>query len=152
MSVVQFGHPEAFVRSPDSLNATIVFSGVIGPLVQVRASNIIVLFNEPSVTKIFQVFFADRVRIVSGKKHIAIVCWFLSSLRFIGSIFAAVKGFQMVTLAQYEAEWKWLLTTVLAVGAAVDVTVAVSLCYYLNQQKTGSLKRSGCLNLENATA
>lgn len=36
MTVVQYGHPELLEFVPDSLNAAILLSGLVGPLQQVR--------------------------------------------------------------------------------------------------------------------
>lgn len=86
------------------------------------------IFIEADILKIF---FAERVRIVSGKYYIPVICWVLSSVRGIMTLVAMVGALQMVTLEQYQKDSKWLLASILSIGAAVDLVVAGSLSYYL---------------------
>ena len=69
------------------------------------------------------------------------LCWTLSLVRFVLSTLAAVKGIQMTTIQQYQTQWKWLLTTVLALSVADDVIIAAALCYYLSKQKEQSIQQ-----------
>ncbi|KAF8148391.1 hypothetical protein B0H34DRAFT_802933 [Crassisporium funariophilum] len=125
LTINQYGNPKALIKPPHTLFLAIVFSGVIGPVVQA--------------------FFAERVRVVSGKLIIPIICWTLSAVRLGMSAAAAGEAFQMTSLSSFQKEFKWLLTTVLAVGCAVDVLVAGALCYYLNQQKSNSHERTAIM-------
>ncbi|KAF9471161.1 hypothetical protein BDN70DRAFT_784519, partial [Pholiota conissans] len=122
MVIIGYGNPSFLLRSPNTLSLAIIFSGIIGPIVQV--------------------FFAERVRIVSeGNLIIPIFCWTLSSLRLTLSLIAAGKGLEMTNLAQFQAKWEWLLTAVLSIGVAVDLVIAASLCYYLTKRKAQSMER-----------
>lgn len=47
----------------------------------------------------------------------------------------------MITLEQFESDWQWLITFVLAIGASVDLLLAVSLCFYLKKRRDSSFKR-----------
>ncbi|CAA7270139.1 unnamed protein product [Cyclocybe aegerita] len=125
LTISHYGDPRALVRPPSTLFLAIIFSGVIGPLVQA--------------------FFAERVRVVSGQLIIPIICWTLSAVRLAMSLVAASEAFQMTTLAQYQKEWKWLLTTVLAIGAAVDIIVAAALCYHLRIQRSNSHEKTAMM-------
>ncbi|KAF8148435.1 hypothetical protein B0H34DRAFT_737033 [Crassisporium funariophilum] len=115
LTISNYGHPEALVKPPVSLFLAIILSGVLAFVVQG--------------------FFAERVRIVSGKRLIPIICWVLVGIQYIMHLVAAAEAFKMTTLAEYEKEWKWLISSMLAVGAAVDLIIAAVLCYYLKQQK-----------------
>jgi len=42
----------------------------------------------------------------------------------------AVEAFKVDTVTQFEDDWRWLLTTALAIGACNDVIVAAFLCFY----------------------
>ncbi|KAF7360504.1 hypothetical protein MVEN_00781200 [Mycena venus] len=119
-TISDFGHPERLVRAPESLSTAILFSGVVGPCVQA--------------------FFAFRIYRLSRSLWIPCVCWTLSFLRMLGSFSVFVFALQMVTLVAYEAQWGWLLSTILAVGATVDLIIASTLVYLLVQQRENSHK------------
>lgn len=46
---------------------------------------------------------------------------------------AMAEALNMVTLPQYQDEWKWLLSTVLVTGSLIDLVIALSLSYYLKE-------------------
>ncbi|KAF8148434.1 hypothetical protein B0H34DRAFT_802967 [Crassisporium funariophilum] len=125
LTISNYGHPEALIKPPKSLFISVILSGFIGFIVQG--------------------FFAERVRILSKKRLIPIICWLLVTIQYAMHIAAAAEAFKMTSLAQYEKEWKWLLTCVLGIGAAVDLTIAAALCYYLRQQKLNSLARTAIM-------
>ncbi|KAF8879704.1 hypothetical protein BD779DRAFT_1474188 [Infundibulicybe gibba] len=97
---------------------------------------------ETLITTIVQSFFAYRIRLLSGNLYLSSLCWILCFVRFLGGIALAVGGFLDVSressLAEHdyfalEDKFEWLITSVLSVGAAVDLLIAASLCYYLNR-------------------
>jgi hypothetical protein len=53
-----------------------------------------------------------------------------------------VEALLSTSILQFEIDYKWLLTSILAVGAAVDVIIAASLCYYLRQHRATSFQRT----------
>jgi hypothetical protein len=55
---------------------------------------------------------------------------------------AGVEALLSPSIIVYETQFKWLLTFILAVGAAVDVIIAAALCFYLKQHRTTSFKRT----------
>lgn len=55
---------------------------------------------------------------------------------------AFAEALAMDSLAQYESQWGWLLTTILAIGASLDLVIAATLVFYLTQQRSGAYKRS----------
>ncbi|KAJ3512183.1 hypothetical protein NLJ89_g3670 [Agrocybe chaxingu] len=63
-------------------------------------------------------------------------------VRFSMSLVASAEAFRMTTLEQYQEDWKWLLTTVLAMGAATDIIVAAALCFYLRAQRSTSHEKT----------
>ncbi|EPQ58599.1 hypothetical protein GLOTRDRAFT_35895 [Gloeophyllum trabeum ATCC 11539] len=124
-TITDYGHPERLVKTPISLSVSILFSGIVGPLVQS--------------------FFAYRMWVIAGSPYLPICCWSLSGLRFIGSVIAAAEAFRMKSLSQYESQWQWLLTAILAVGAANDVIIASSLSYALNRQRNTVMRETVAL-------
>ncbi|KAF8879711.1 hypothetical protein BD779DRAFT_1627947 [Infundibulicybe gibba] len=95
---------------------------------------------ETLITAIVQSFFAYRIRALSGNMYICGVCWIFCFLRSLGGIALAVESFLDVPREPnyfvLQDTFGWLITAALSVGAAVDVLIAVSLCYYLQQLMT----------------
>ncbi|KAJ6546339.1 hypothetical protein B0H10DRAFT_1736755, partial [Mycena sp. CBHHK59/15] len=120
-TISDYGHPEHLVRAPESLSTAILFSGVVGPCVQA--------------------FFSFRIYMLSKSLYIPCICWTLSFLRMVGSVAVFILALQMVSLASYEAQWGWLLNTILAIGAAVDLIIASTLVYLLSKQRDLAHKR-----------
>ncbi|CAA7271867.1 unnamed protein product [Cyclocybe aegerita] len=117
--VCHFGNVDAMLRPPGSLYLAVILSGLIAPVVQM--------------------FFAERLRVVSGGRVlIPLICWTLSLVRFAMSLVTGIKAYRLTTIWEFTAEWKWLMTTLLCIGAAVDILVAVSLCYYLREKRDQS--------------
>ena|ERR1700733_11863029 len=91
---------------------------------------------------VVQAWFANRVRKLSGKIYIPIICWLLSFLRGVATIAAGVEALLATSVIAYVVQFRWLLTFILAVGAAVDVIIAAALCFYLKQHRATSFKRT----------
>ncbi|KAJ7302612.1 hypothetical protein DFH08DRAFT_826495 [Mycena albidolilacea] len=98
------------------------------------------MFSAP-IYAVVQVFFANRVRIVSGHCNIMLLCCFLSLLRF-----ACSMGMLVVTLqhglAILQVKYRWLMAAGLSLGATVDVIIAVSMCCCLWQLRRSMFHRS----------
>src|ERR1700761_6247173 len=84
-----------------------------------------------------QAFFAYRIRLLSGRIHISVVCWTLCILRFIGGMGVAAVTFLDVPREpdgfQVQAQYGWLITLTLNVGVVVDVLITAALCFYIRQ-------------------
>ncbi|KDR74781.1 hypothetical protein GALMADRAFT_280165 [Galerina marginata CBS 339.88] len=110
-AVVGYGNPNFLLNAPTAFNVAIGISGVISTLVQT--------------------FFADRIRVLSEKLFIPVVCWTLSLVRLGTAFLTMSEAIKTPAVIPFAVEWKWLVVLTLAVGLAVDVTIAVSLSYYL---------------------
>ncbi|KAJ3858910.1 hypothetical protein EV359DRAFT_68620 [Lentinula novae-zelandiae] len=115
VTVSRYGDLTSLIHTPSSLNASILFSGFIAPLAQT--------------------YFAFRIWKLSKSPFIPCLCIALAFLRLLGSVVAAVQAFKMTTIIEYELQWKWLLTCILAVGASVDVIIALTLVFNLKNQR-----------------
>jgi hypothetical protein len=82
-----------------------------------------------------QGFFAYRIRGISGRSQITIMCWSLSFLLLVWSTLIGTESIVAIDQVHYQARWSWLITTTLAVSVFVDVTIAASLSYYLLARK-----------------
>ncbi|KAJ7477003.1 hypothetical protein B0H11DRAFT_1917415 [Mycena galericulata] len=70
-----------------------------------------------------KVFFADRVRILSGHLLVPLFCVCVATL---------VTPF----IPEFKAKWDWLLLSSIPISTSVDVVVAISLCTLLWQRHT----------------
>jgi hypothetical protein len=92
------------------------------------------------LTKALQIFFANRVRVLSGRWLIASIFWALILVRAA----MAITGFGRVLHAprwsEFAAQTPWFFGSVLGIGAGTDVLVAASQCYYLWQMRVGGIQ------------
>jgi len=120
-SVMQFGQ-NSFVGDspiPWALRGSLVLAGLIDVIVQAC--------------------FAYRVKLLSGRWMIPIVCWVLAVVRLVTIILQAVlSGPDSVVM--YLIEFRKLLVATIAAGSLLDITVAFALCYYLIQAEGGLSK------------
>jgi len=122
MTIIDVDNPLKFISPPKSLDASILFSAFIGPLVQA--------------------WFAYRVLRLSGKLYIPVLCWFLSFVRCVATVAVGVEALLSASVHNFEMRLKWLLTFILAIGAAVDVIIAGSLCYFFRRLRATSFKKT----------
>ncbi|KAG6872891.1 hypothetical protein C0995_005596 [Termitomyces sp. Mi166 len=82
-----------------------------------------------------QSYFSYRIYRVGEKLCLPILCWFLSLLRLGAGLALAIESYFNVPHAQnailVTRSFGWLITLVATIGAAVDVLIAASLCYYI---------------------
>ncbi|KAF8879700.1 hypothetical protein BD779DRAFT_1676240 [Infundibulicybe gibba] len=95
------------------------------------------LLLETLITAIVQTFFAYRIRSLSGNLYVSSLCWILCFVRFLGGIALTIENFLDIPHEPDYFVFKdtagWLVALVLSVGAAGDLIIAASLCYYLNR-------------------
>lgn len=89
-----------------------------------------------------QAWFAYRVLRFSGQFYIPVICWFLSFLRCVATFTVAIAAIQAPSIVDFIHKWKWLLIFILTVGAAVDIIIAASLCFYLGRYKERGFRRT----------
>ncbi|KAJ7782238.1 hypothetical protein DFH07DRAFT_789916 [Mycena maculata] len=113
---------EHLADPPHSLEMTLLFYAIIFTLVQG--------------------FFAHRVRVVSGKWLIPIICWTLTFVRVIADLAIMGIEWRSPTLSVLQLRYKWLLTASLACGMTVDFVVAVAMCYWLQKIRGSAFKQT----------
>ncbi|CAK5278943.1 unnamed protein product [Mycena citricolor] len=112
LTVTFYGQPQHIESPPHSLQMTILFSAPIYFIVQI--------------------FFANRIRALTGRWPITVICWFLTLLRAVCTLaILAVTLRPGATITQLEGQFQWLLTVALSLGVAVDVIIAAALCHCL---------------------
>ncbi|PPQ82902.1 hypothetical protein CVT26_007539 [Gymnopilus dilepis] len=108
--VSKYGNPAAVVDLPTPLSVAVAFNGVIEPLVQG--------------------FFAYRVFVVTKRIWIPGACLGLSTLRGALIFTAAAVALRSQTLIEFKTRYNWLVTTLLCLGTALDLVVALTLMYH----------------------
>lgn len=115
------------------------FGGTAGPLVQVSIINIYV--NTIWLQYTSQAFFTTRVAKCFNKPYLAILCWTLTFLRFLSSMWLASVSINSGPLSQFQARWQWLLTAGLILEACIDLLIAASLCLFLVKSRHHSVHK-----------
>ncbi|KAJ7469777.1 hypothetical protein B0H11DRAFT_1194019 [Mycena galericulata] len=120
---------------------TVVLAGV--PELEKPANSYSLSLNpvfETLITALVQSFFAYRLRVLSGRRHISLVCWGLAFLRFVGGMALAAEGFLDVPREPdyfvLQEHYTWLITSALGVGTVLDFLIAVLLCVYIRKLYT----------------
>lgn len=74
---------------------------------------------------------------MSGRWELAILCWTLSVLRYAFSLVATAKEIQVGNQIEFNAQFKWIIILVLAVGAVNDILIAAGLSLFLSKSRSG---------------
>ncbi|EJD39325.1 hypothetical protein AURDEDRAFT_146607 [Auricularia subglabra TFB-10046 SS5] len=116
--IVGFGDYAALEETVWSLEASVLFTGVIAVTVQS--------------------FFSLRVRRITESLILALVCWTLALLRF---AFTTSIGIRVIAAGSFavvaKPSFKWQVVASLCFGAASDVAVAGCICGGLMRRKSG---------------
>lgn len=135
-TIVYYGDMAGYSRYPYMGVATIL-SGIITMLVHVCPP---LFTNRPPFSQPSrQLFFALRVwkSLPSPFCYIGAFCATATIVRGAGGAFLGTQVIKAKTLAEYRTANGWLIATLLATGAAIDLIIAVSMLYWLisNRQK-----------------
>ncbi|KII83840.1 hypothetical protein PLICRDRAFT_443804 [Plicaturopsis crispa FD-325 SS-3] len=123
LTIKDFGQPEKLLANQPGVLLSFIVGGIVGPAVQ-------------------SLIFAYRIRKASGNLRIALGCWALSAVRFSGCLAGTVGGFRAVNTVTFIAQWRALFIALLAISTSIDVTVAVSLCYYFRSERGRAMRRT----------
>ncbi|TFK72781.1 hypothetical protein BDN72DRAFT_281523 [Pluteus cervinus] len=91
-------------KSPIGFNLAFLFSGTVTSLA----------------------YFTYRIRVVTERQWPACICWALSTIRFVGTIWLAALLF-VIPMEDLPVKWSPLATTVWLIGAFADVVITTSL-------------------------
>lgn len=101
--------------------------------------------NLPSVNifRLTQSFSAYRLTRVLPRPYSLIgwICMVLGILRFVASVYLANIAMHATDITHYAGKQGWLISCLLAVGAAIDVTIALSMLWYLTGKRREGLER-----------
>ncbi|KAF8580007.1 hypothetical protein K439DRAFT_1637393 [Ramaria rubella] len=116
LTVTNYGQPSAIENTPWSLAMTIPLTSFVGSTVQV--------------------FFAYRVRVLSGRMILPIIAWTGAILRLGFGVTLGVVVVKSQTIPRFFQHFRWLVDAQLSLDAAVDILNTGSLCYYLLCRRT----------------
>ncbi|KII83837.1 hypothetical protein PLICRDRAFT_443514 [Plicaturopsis crispa FD-325 SS-3] len=119
MTVKDFSRPSSLITPPLGTDICILVAGTISALTQA--------------------FFARRIRILSGRLPLAIMCWALCVARFAISFMATVESFGTTTWIVYIAGGRWTSVSLLGASVFTDLLIAGSLCYYLLRERSRAI-------------
>ncbi|KAJ6606145.1 hypothetical protein DFH09DRAFT_3018 [Mycena vulgaris] len=125
MTADDFGHPERFVRMPQTFMVAVLFSALIAAFVQG--------------------FFAFRIYRLSRLLYIPCLSWTLSLVRLICSLVVFATGLYMTTLQEFEAQSRHLLVTVWSVSALNDLLIAGTLVHWLHRLRGNPETRTAAM-------
>ena len=136
-------HGQVIDSIPKSLRASYLFSGAVGPVVQVSIICLPILVNHFHLNRPPQAFFATRVSKCFAKPYLGILCWILTICRILSGFVSTGISFRMwQTLAQFKTRrWHPALTMGLILEASVDILVATSLCYFFLKSRYQSVHK-----------
>ncbi|KIM42484.1 hypothetical protein M413DRAFT_70744 [Hebeloma cylindrosporum] len=95
------------------------------------------------ITLLVQIFFALRLTKFLPRPYnkIGALCVAVSTVRFGGAIYLTVITVASSTMAEYLHKGSWIISATFTLSAAVDVTIASSMLYYLAQQRQSEMHR-----------
>ncbi|KAH8809530.1 hypothetical protein DL96DRAFT_568577 [Flagelloscypha sp. PMI_526] len=124
-TVTTFGSLVTLIHPPRSLVLTMVFGGV--------------------ATALVQAFLAFRVYQLTHILPLVVVCWILTFARLLGCLSVTGTGWNMSSLPEYEAEFKWIFTALLITGLVNDLTITTGLSMSLFRSKQNAQKRTSAV-------
>ncbi|KAK7681923.1 hypothetical protein QCA50_014885 [Cerrena zonata] len=87
---------------------------------------------------IVQSFFAYRIFTFSKRNwYVMLPIIILATLRLATGLVSATKMIELQYYSLFVEEIRWVFTLVLSLGTAVDILIALALCWYLNKSRTG---------------
>ncbi|KIJ64907.1 hypothetical protein HYDPIDRAFT_28257 [Hydnomerulius pinastri MD-312] len=118
MTITNYGQPETLVTLPVS-------------------SVVPVVLGAPTAF-VVQAFFSYRLYKLSKRLILPIFSLSLATIRFVMNMVFGIAGFYMTSVASYEQEWRWMISTLLSVSITCDVTIGAALsCYLYAKRNTG---------------
>ncbi|KAJ7083465.1 hypothetical protein C8R44DRAFT_992024 [Mycena epipterygia] len=117
---------------------TVTFYGQPAHIVNLPRSFVFTTLVHAIINIVVQTFFALRVRALSQRWLMTILCCILNFLRLIGDIALFTALWEDPNLLHLGEKWNWLVTTTSSIGPVVDVMIAASLCYYLWRSRKSS--------------
>ncbi|KAJ7154759.1 hypothetical protein C8R46DRAFT_1297434 [Mycena filopes] len=134
LTVTFYGVPAALGETHWTFNISSFFAGIIGALVQVRATPSLAYNIDRLTTS--QMYFAHRIRSFTHSWPITLVSW-LGSLLQLSALTAIMVIAGKTTLADFMARFTWLVDVALSINLIIDIINTCGLSYYLYRERSG---------------
>ncbi|KAJ7116033.1 hypothetical protein C8R44DRAFT_793968 [Mycena epipterygia] len=123
LTVTFYGQPEHIEAPPNSLGISLLFSALI--------------------TELVQMFFANRIRVLSGGHLIIpIICVMMASTHLVSSCAITAISIHLGSLSVIQVRFRWILMIAVIASTISDVLIASSLCYWLWHFRKNGLKQT----------
>ncbi|KAJ6461750.1 hypothetical protein C8R45DRAFT_1027869, partial [Mycena sanguinolenta] len=122
ITVTFYGQPEHLADPPPTLALTLI--------------------SETIIVAVVQIYFINRIRLVSKKWFLPALCLILTLFRFGACVAMLAVVLIYVNLFILSERFRWLMCASLGSGTAVDVLVTAALCYYLWQARVSPIRKT----------
>ncbi|KAF9231830.1 hypothetical protein BU15DRAFT_81940 [Melanogaster broomeanus] len=140
--LVGAGHTIAVTAAMYSLTITHFGDLSSEEMTQIPTGFIWAIFLSGFMIALVQGFFAHRIRVFSKKLYIPVFCWFISTLRFVGTVYITVEALRTQKLSEFLRRCSLLLAVILIGGACLDIIIAATMRYYLKREKVFAFTRT----------
>lgn len=132
LTVIDFSNPRDLHKVPLTLRISPVFIGVTASIVQVRllSSKLVIPLIWHSACVWLQIYFAYRIRALSGKWALSVTSWVGSLLQLAGNIFIAIV-IPKLSIPEFEEHLKWCIIFTLTANVFVDVINTMGMVLFL---------------------
>ncbi|KAH8824749.1 hypothetical protein DL96DRAFT_1614942 [Flagelloscypha sp. PMI_526] len=122
LTVTFYGNQESLIHPPHSLTLTMITGGISTALVQG--------------------YLAWRVYRLSNVLIVAIICWTLTLVRYMGCLAVSITGYHMVSWPQFVEDDRWIFISLLLVGMVNDIIITSGLCFTLIYSRKGAQRKT----------
>ncbi|KAJ7089920.1 hypothetical protein C8R44DRAFT_990782, partial [Mycena epipterygia] len=106
-------------------------------------SHIVAMFFDGAIDALVQIFFGNRIRMLSGRLHVFFLCIVLAILRFTCNILV-MSSFWVYNMgyAGLQSRVHWEVVLACSLGPAADSLIALAMCYYLWRRRKSALTQT----------
>ncbi|KAJ7730325.1 hypothetical protein B0H16DRAFT_1585313 [Mycena metata] len=122
LTITFYGQTRYIEQPPQSLYATILLSSLIACIIQT--------------------FFANRIRVLSGRWVFTLICWVLTFARAAFSISVFVITLKAPQVSEFQLKFRWLIEVAFSIFGANDILITGSLCFYLWKLRSHGVKNT----------
>ncbi|KAJ7712292.1 hypothetical protein B0H16DRAFT_1744273 [Mycena metata] len=119
LTITFYGQTRYIEQPPQSLYATILLSSLIACIIQGSSA-----LNAPDfllMSDLLQTFFANRIRVLSGRWVFTLICWVLTFARVAFSISVFVITLKAPQVSEFQLKFRWLIEVAFSIFGANDI-------------------------------
>ncbi|KIJ64960.1 hypothetical protein HYDPIDRAFT_28302 [Hydnomerulius pinastri MD-312] len=122
--------------------ATITEYGELGSLILLPNPSFAAVILSAPITFCVEVFFIHRLYKLSQGLILPTLCIALALVQLGFTMTLGIAGFYASNLLLYEAQWDWLITSILFVSPTCDVAITAGLCYQMYKMRKNGFDRA----------